>query len=341
MISMSGFLFYMHDGPKAFRFELSGNLSGIEVGKLAQAWRTASSTFDGKVLAVDITFLTQVDEKGRELLRSWSAEGARLIANSEISRGLAETITGHAYEPAGPAVGPTFEPRFPASAFRTAVAALIFTTVLLFPAKAWAARADDASAVLERYSAGLADPGLDTATVDFEIEASVPRLQKQARVEAIRSWEDGKRAYQFVIIEGDRLVRNEMIARYFSIDSEKAPLAAPITKSNYRFRFISNDGSVSVFQITPRKRRKGMIAGEMWIDNETGLVTHLSGRLVKSPSVMLRRIAISQDMELRHGATFARETRLDIDTRFTGRAELTIRERARAQQIEVTDYVAP
>jgi hypothetical protein len=84
-----------------------------------------------------------------------------------------------------------------------------------------------------------------------------------------------------------------------------------------------------------------MIAGEMWIDNETGLVTHLSGRLVKSPSMMLRRIGISQEMEIRRGATVARETHLDMDIRFTGRAELTIRERARAVEAEVTANVAP
>lgn len=343
MIPMSAFLFYMHDGPNTFRFELSGDLAGVEVGKLDQAWRTASSTFDGKVLAVDISFLTGVDQKGSDLLRRWSRVGAHLIANSEASRKLVESITGNAYAASAGGVGPTFEPRFTSSAFRTAVAALIFTTALWFPATASAEKMYDSSAVLERYSAALSDKGLDTATVEFEMEASVPRFQKQARVSAIRSWEGGKRAYQFVTIEGDRLVRNEMIARYFTIDTESAPLAAPITKSNYKFKFVSNNGTVSVFQITPRRKRKGMIAGEMWIDNETGLVTHMAGRLVKSPSMMLRRIGISQEMEIRRGATVARETHLDMDIRFTGRAELTIRERARARAVdaEVTDNVAP
>lgn len=336
---MSELLFYMHDGPRAFRFELAGNLEGEEVRKLDQAWRTASSTFDDKVLAVDITFLTAVDEKGRDLLKRWANAGAHLIANSDASRALAESITGRVYaESSNAAMGPTFNPRFTTSAFRTAVAALIFSAVLLFPATA---SAEEATAVLERYSAGLADRGLDTATVAFEIEASIPKLQKTAHVQAIRSWVDGKREYQFVTIEGDRLVRNEMIARYFTIDTEKAPLAAPITKSNYRFKLLTNNGTVSVFQITPRKKHKGMIAGEMWIDNETGLVTRLAGSLVKSPSVMLRHVGISQEMKISHGVTYARETHLDIDTRFTGRAELTIRERARAAESEVSTNVAP
>jgi hypothetical protein len=127
-----------------------------------------------------------------------------------------------------------------------------------------------------------------------------------------------------------------MIARYFTIDTERAPLAAPITKANYRFRFVGSKGTVSVFQITPRRKRKGMIAGELWIDNETGLVTHLAGRLVKNPSILLRKVEISQEMELRAGSTFARETHLLIDTRFAGPGELTIRETTRAAEVEVT-----
>jgi hypothetical protein len=340
-IDMSGLLFYMHDGPKTFRFELAGNLAGTEVSKLDQAWRTAASTFDGKVLAVDITYVKSVDEKGCDLLHRWSRAGAHLVANSDSSRTLAESVTGHPYEPSDPAVGPTFDPRFTASTFRTAVAALIFTAVLLFPATASAAKTDDAAAVLERYNAALSDGGLDRATVTVEIEASVPTFQKQARVEAIRRWADGKHDFQFIVIEGDGLVRKEMIARYFAIDADRASMTAPITKADYKFRFVNNSGTVSVFQITPRRKRKGMISGELWIDNATGLVTHMAGRLVKNPSVMLRRIRISQEMEIRQGATFARETHLDIELRFTGRAEMTIREKMRGVLAEAADNVAP
>ncbi len=31
---MSGLSFYMHDGPKTFRFELAGALAGVEVARL-------------------------------------------------------------------------------------------------------------------------------------------------------------------------------------------------------------------------------------------------------------------------------------------------------------------
>jgi hypothetical protein len=132
---MTRLSFYMHDGPKTFRFELAGTLAGAEVAKLEQAWRTASSTFDGKVLAVDLTFLTGMDERGRELLARWWKAGAYFVADSDGSRALVESVTGRPYAPADSAVGPTFEPRYIA---RAAVIALIVGT-LLFPATASAA----------------------------------------------------------------------------------------------------------------------------------------------------------------------------------------------------------
>src|ERR1700732_4491794 len=98
-MKMSGLIFYMHDGPSTFRFELSGNLAGSEVAKLDQAWRTASSTVIGKVLAVDLTFLRSADEKGRDLLVRWWRAGAHFVANSALSRTLVESITGTPYTP--------------------------------------------------------------------------------------------------------------------------------------------------------------------------------------------------------------------------------------------------
>jgi hypothetical protein len=86
--------YYMHDGPAAFRFELAGNLNEEGARRLDQDWRTASSVIGDRCLIVDMTFVTDVDERGRELLARWNREGARLVANSERSRELAEWISG-------------------------------------------------------------------------------------------------------------------------------------------------------------------------------------------------------------------------------------------------------
>src|SRR5579871_1267798 len=128
---MSGLIFYMHDGPGTFRFELAGDLSGVEVARLNQAYRTASSTIGGKVLAVDVTYLVSADQSGRDLLSRWWKSGAHFVANSPASRALVEAVTGAAYMPTQ--VGLTFEPRFNAASLRPALVGLLLAVALLFP----------------------------------------------------------------------------------------------------------------------------------------------------------------------------------------------------------------
>ncbi len=86
--------YYMHDGPSAFRFELSGDLSNEAARDLDQAWRTASFMIGERALVVDMTFITGAEKEGRSLLARWYAEGAQLIARSKASRALAEAIIG-------------------------------------------------------------------------------------------------------------------------------------------------------------------------------------------------------------------------------------------------------
>lgn len=136
---MTRLSYYMHDGPRTFRFEISGNLAGTDVARIDQAWRTAQSTIAGKTLIIDVTYVSACDEKGRILLADWFRAGAYFVANSVLSQTLVESITGRPYTPAGPAEGPTFDAHFTAASFRTMVAALVVATTLLFPTKASAA----------------------------------------------------------------------------------------------------------------------------------------------------------------------------------------------------------
>ncbi len=118
--------YYMHDGPTAFRLELAGNLNGEGVRRLAQDWRTASSAIGGRRLIVDMTFVTSADEDGRALIARWNRDGAQLIANSEASRGLAESILNESLpEHAAIAEEPTWFP------FRTSFLGLALILLLL------------------------------------------------------------------------------------------------------------------------------------------------------------------------------------------------------------------
>ena len=67
-----GLRYYMHDGPDAFRFELTGRLSKDAARDLEQAWRTAESTIGKRLVIIDLSGLTGIDRHGHELLDRWA-----------------------------------------------------------------------------------------------------------------------------------------------------------------------------------------------------------------------------------------------------------------------------
>lgn len=88
----SDFDFYMHDAPSAFSFEISGKISDDGARELERAWRSASSTQQS--LIVDLSYVTQVDEAARKLLRGWYDAGAELVANRNPAKEIVASITG-------------------------------------------------------------------------------------------------------------------------------------------------------------------------------------------------------------------------------------------------------
>jgi len=157
--------YYMHDGPNAFRFELSGNLNREGVWRLDQDWRTASSMLGDRRLIVDMTFVTGVDEAGRALLAGWHREGALLVANSKVSRALAESILGEPL-PEYPAdtCAAAASDRTWASFRRSVLGPASMTLLLLLVTLAFAIEASGAISKSETVVAG--DDYLQTANAE-------------------------------------------------------------------------------------------------------------------------------------------------------------------------------
>lgn len=200
-------------------------------------------------------------------------------------------------------------------------------TYLAFPV-APPAPAEALASYFSRASDG--DPWSEPNAVRMEIDASLPTLAERGHLRAIRDWaEHHTPDYQVIHIEGDAMVKQQVIARYLTAEKRAAEIPAAsvaIMPANYKFRYVATSGGTRVyaFQITPRKKRPGLIKGDVWIDGATGLVVHEAGYLVKRPSIFIRRLKITRDVSLRDGAPYLRTTHLDIDTRLVGRAELTI-----------------
>jgi hypothetical protein len=192
----------------------------------------------------------------------------------------------------------------------------------------------EAAIAFARYTVGLqqASPwSLETV----EIEAALPKLEKRARLRAIRRLLLlGKPEYQVLETAGDQTVTRQVIARYLSAEVRAAAIPASlvaITPANYKFRYKCalniTSGVIYEFLITPRKKREGLINGELWIDGETGVAVRQSGYLVDKPSIFVKRVNIIQETALLDGYAEERVTHLSVDTRLVGRAELTIHER--------------
>ncbi len=216
--------------------------------------------------------------------------------------------------------------------------------VLLVGATAWAGGVPpaaigtgrpvlSATLALDRHF-GLVQHSMTWTTETIEIDATLPKLAEHGRLKAIRRLLPfGRPEYEVLATEGDRTVRQQVIARYLSAEAGAAnlsPASVAITPANYRFRYAGSlsdgDTCTYVFEITPRNKRPGLIKGQLWIDAATGMTVRQTGYLVRLPSVVVRRINVTRDTLLRDGVVYAKKTRLEIDTRLVGRANLTITE---------------
>lgn len=223
--------------------------------------------------------------------------------------------------------------------FRSALLPLVIILAMLLVSTVRAADAPmvestaGAGMAFARYTAGLeqASPwSLET----IEIDASLPKVEKQGRLRAIRRLLPfGKLEYQVLEIAGDQTVKQQVIVRYLSAEERAAAIPASsvaISPANYKFHYkgsVKNGETIAyAFQITPRKKREGLIKGELWLDGETGAAVRQSGYLVKKPSIFVKRIDVTREASLRDGIVEKRVTHLTVDTLVVGRAELTVHE---------------
>jgi hypothetical protein len=170
------------------------------------------------------------------------------------------------------------------------------------------------------------------ASMDVEIDASLPKLKKHGKLHALRRISSlGLIRYEKAQFEGDGIVNKEIISRYLTAEVEmqkqQSPLLA-VTPQNYKFKYKglnrSTGREVHVFEVSPRQKRDGLFKGEVWIDARTFLKVQESGYLVKNPSIFLKKVAFIRKYEIRDGISVPRQVQSVADVRFVGKAELTI-----------------
>ncbi|HXG35318.1 MAG TPA: hypothetical protein VNJ11_18285 [Bryobacteraceae bacterium] len=180
----------------------------------------------------------------------------------------------------------------------------------------------------------------DSMAMEVSIDARLPRLKKEGTLQAWRHVTRlGRITYDAVRFAGDRMVRNDVIARYLKAEAEAANLnglrngkiqleSLAVTPANYKFKFRGaaqhTRGPAWVFEVSPRKKQIGLFKGELWIDAETYLPVREWGVLVKNPSIFLKRVEFVRDYVIRGELAVPRRILSTIHTRIVGPAELEI-----------------
>ena len=187
-------------------------------------------------------------------------------------------------------------------------------------------------AVIERYSAACHDQRtrLYGSSMEVYITAKLPKLDKEGRLRALRHISKvGLVTYDALEFEGDKTVNRGVIARYLAAETGAGNEASlDISPANYDFKYkgLSEEygRQVYVFGLTPRKKRTGLFKGELSLDSRTYLPLRTSGRFVKTPSVLVRRIEFVREYEIHDGIAITRRIQSTVQTRLFGKAELTV-----------------
>jgi len=213
--------------------------------------------------------------------------------------------------------------------------ALGLSLLLMLGGGVWAETAPSAQdAIVQNYCAATRDQeqSIQNATMDVEIDASLPKLKKHGKLHALRRISAlGRITYEHLFFEGDGTVKNQVIARYLTAEVEAQKSQAPalaVTPANYKFKYRAeenlSDRQAYVFQVIPKKKRVGLFRGDIWIDAATFLKVQESGSFVKSPSIFLKSVEFTRKYEIRDGISVPLQVQSTVETRLVGKAQLTI-----------------
>ena len=191
-----------------------------------------------------------------------------------------------------------------------------------------------ADAVMAKYQEALRNQVQQTRNVamDVTMEASIPKLKKHGRLNALRRISDiGKITYKILGFSGDDTVKKEVMARFMTAEVEAAQNPKgniSISPENYAFKYkgeSEKDGRrVHVVELKPKQKRVGLFKGEIWLDHDTYLPLRETGRLVKNPSVFIKKMEFTRDYDIREGVAWLVRMDSRTDTRLVGRADLHI-----------------
>ena len=189
------------------------------------------------------------------------------------------------------------------------------------------------SAILDKYVQATQnhEDDLRGATMDVDIDASVPKLKQHGRLRALRKISKvGQITYHVLGFQGDNTIKNQVIGRYLQAEQQgQGDMSLAVIPANYKFKFKgqkpTDDGKqVYVFQVSPRKKKVGLFKGEIDLDASTYLPVVEKGRFVKNPSIFFKKVDFERTFDIKNGVAVPQRMSSTIDARLIGKVELNI-----------------
>ena len=159
---------------------------------------------------------------------------------------------------------------------------------------------------LQTYQARAAQQavGISSYTSTSVIRAELPETKQQGEYEVKRQYSAPKSLlFTALRFTGDAFVKTSVITRLMQSEVEHVQkddsASMAFTAVNYKFSYkglqVVDGRTLHQFQVKPRRRRVGLMRGNLYLDARTGSLVHLDGVPAKSPSVFLSKIRVSQD----------------------------------------------
>ena len=184
-----------------------------------------------------------------------------------------------------------------------------------------------------RNRAGMQVEQLSSYSATMLIRAQLPDTQQYGEYELQRQYFAPRTlAFKAVRFTGDNFVKSNVILRLLQSEvshvAKDDPSLNAITPANYKFSYKGTtqlDGrTVHVYQVKPRQKRAGLFKGRIYLDAYTASMVRAEGKLVKSPSLFIKKIEFVQDYADIDSFTLPVHIHSEAQARIVGRAIVDI-----------------
>ena len=175
--------------------------------------------------------------------------------------------------------------------------------------------------------------GVPSYAAATTITAELPQMNQRGAFELLRQFSAPHELhFKPVHFSGDSFVKSNVIVRLLQQDVEHAQkddaASTAITAAHYKFIYRGNaqvnGADAYIFEVKPRAKAAGLFKGKIYVDASQGSLLRAEGRLVKSPSIFIKKIEFTADYADFDGVTLPVRIHSLTATRLVGEAIVDI-----------------